>query len=100
MIRERRIAARGDIGADGATTIDAKALSMATGTSDIGSFAIDLPASRNRHHTAPQLMTDSRPARRLFFFFPGRHPARGAGRQPDVWIHPIAARTAASRGRR
>ena len=79
---------------DGDEIVDAGGRLIAPGLVDFGVFAIDKPAFHFGGITRAALMPDQAP--------PLDHPARvrfaAASGKPDLWVHPLAAATAALEG--
>ncbi|AGH47869.1 dihydroorotase [Sphingomonas sp. MM-1] len=94
LVRDRSIAAIGEIEAAGVETIDARGALLAPGIVDLGTFAIDLPAFTAGGITRAALMPDQSPPLDDAALV---QRAAAAGK-PDVWIHPIAAATRALAG--
>lgn len=94
LVRDRSIAAIGEIEAAGVDTIDARGALLAPGIVDLGTFAIDLPAFTAGGITRAALMPDQSPPLDDAALV---QRAAAAGK-PDVWIHPIAAATRALTG--
>ena len=90
-----RIAALGDIDADGGENVDARGKLVAPGLVDLGVFAIDKPAFHFGGITRAALMPDQSPPLDL----PSRVSYISKSGKPDFWVHPLAAATRGLEGR-
>ena len=90
-----RIAALGDIDANGGEGVDARGKLVAPGLVDLGVFAIDKPAFHFGGITRAALMPDQSPPLDL----PSRVSYISKSGKPDFWVHPLAAATRGLEGR-